>query len=111
MASSLQTGDSQLLLWWLLAPSRVQGYPGIEWKLQISLWQASQVARPQLLLERGGAKVPLVGLALQLAGGLESVSSFIEMLPQLCPSSGFQSLQPPGPAFLCSLRHPGNSSW
>ena len=43
--------------------------------------------RASAALEQGGAKVPLVGLALQLAGGLESVRSFIEMLPQLCPSS------------------------
>lgn len=34
---------------------------------------------------------------MQLAGGLESLSSFIEMLPQPCPSSGFQSPQPPAP--------------
>lgn len=33
------------------------------------------------------------------------------MLPQLCPSSGFQSLKAPTPAFPCSLCHPGNSSW
>lgn len=46
----------------------------------------------------------------QLAGGPESVSSFIEMPPQLCPSSGFQNLKAHALAFSCFLSHPGNKS-
>lgn len=46
----------------------------------------------------------------QLAGGPESVSSFIDMLPQLCPSSGFLSLKAHALAFSCFLSHPGDKS-
>lgn len=66
--------------------------PCIQGQLQLSVLQASHVAQPQLLLEQGGGEGPPCRSCMQLAGGLESLSSFIEMLPQPCPSSGFQSL-------------------
>ena len=46
----------------------------------------------------------------KLAGGPESVSGFIEMPSQLCPSSGFQSLKAHALAFSCFLSHTGNKS-
>lgn len=108
MTSPFQAGFSQLPLQWLLTHSRAQGALYSGW-LQLSVLQASQAAQPQLLLEQGGNKVPLAGLAGSWREAW-NLSSFIEMLPQPCPSSGFQSLRPPVPALLCSLCHPGNSS-
>lgn len=62
MTSPFQGGFSQLLLQWLLTLSRAQSALHSGW-LQLSVLQASQAVQPQLLLEQGGGKVPLVGLA------------------------------------------------
>lgn len=51
----------------------------------------------------GMACVPLSVLVCSWLEAQNLSGSFIKMLPQFCPSSGFQSLQPPTPAFSCSL--------